>query len=232
MMLFCAFGMLFGIQPQSKGKLVCAPRYLFRYFFGWGIINIQGCEPFMECFVVKKGGDISYNRVMHWFMIYGSRVIYRNITIKYGIHWCGNTFKYVLLLAGSVDFIEQEIPFINQNTNSKLIFDTFVQDKLACVLIKYGCTNEIMMNDDNLESNLPTSSLLKMCCLVQVLVQVELCFYCPVAGDELTVCVLHNLTLQVNLFSVKIIYWPPQFTWKYNGMFINGHKSRCGRLRV
>ena len=84
------------------------------------------------------------------------------------------------------------------------------------------------MNDDNLESNLPTSSLLKMCCLVQV----ELCVYCPVAGDELTVSVLHNLTLQVNLFSGKIIYWLPQFTGKYNGMFINGHKSRCGRLRV
>ena len=50
---------------------------------------------------------------------------------------------------------------------------------------------EIMTNDDNLESNLPTSSLLKMCCLVQV----ELCVYCPVAGDELTVSVLHNLTL-------------------------------------
>ena len=27
---------------------------------------------------------------------------------------------------------------------------------------------EIMMNNDNLESNLLTSSLLKMCCLVQV----------------------------------------------------------------
>ena len=33
---------------------------------------------------------------------------------------------------------------------------------------------EIMANDDNLESNLITSSLLKMCCLVQVLLQVEL----------------------------------------------------------
>ena len=87
---------------------------------------------------------------------------------------------------------------------------------------------EIMTNDDNLESNLPTSSLLKMCCLVQV----ELCVYCPVAGDELTVSVLCNLTLQVNLFSGKIIYWLPQFTQKYNGMFINGHKRRCGRLRV
>ena len=54
-------------------------------------------------------------------------------------------------------------------------------------MIKYRCTNEeIMMNDDNLESNLPTSSLLKMCCMVQV----ELCVYCPVAGDELTVCVM------------------------------------------
>ena len=86
---------------------------------------------------------------------------------------------------------------------------------------------EIMTNDDNLEPNLPISSL-KMCCLVQV----ELCVYCLVAGDELTVSVLHDLTLQVNLFSGKIIYWLPQFTWKYNGMLINGHKSRCGRLRV
>ena len=99
-------------------------------------------------------------------------------------------------------------------------------------MIKYGCMNEIMTNDDNLESNLPTSSLLKMCCLVQVLVQVELCVYCLVAGDELTVSVLCDLTLQVNLFSGKIIYWLPQFTRKYNGMFINGHKIRCGRLRV
>ena len=96
---------------------------------------------------------------------------------------------------------------------------------MSYVLIKY---REIMTNDDNLESNLPTSSLLKMCCLVQV----ELCVYCPVAGDELTVSVLCDLPLQVNLFSGKIIYWLPQFTRKYNGMFINSHKSRCGRLRV
>ena len=54
-----------------------------------------------------------------------------------------------------------------------------------------------MMNDDNLESNLLTSSLLKMCCLVQV----ELCVYYLVAGDELTVSVFTDLTLQVNLFS-------------------------------
>ena len=58
---------------------------------------------------------------------------------------------------------------------------------------------EIMINDDNLESNLPTSSLLKMCSLVQV----ELCVYCPMAGDELTLSVLWDLTLQVNLFSRK-----------------------------
>ena len=44
---------------------------------------------------------------------------------------------------------------------------------------------EIMMNHDNLESNLLTSSLLKMCCLVEV----ELCVYCLVAGDELIVSV-------------------------------------------
>ena len=67
-----------------------------------------------------------------------------------------------------------------------------------------------MMNDDNLESNLLTSSLLKMCCLVQV----ELCVYCPVAGDELRILCSGDLTLQVNLFSEKIIYWLPQFTWK------------------
>ena len=58
---------------------------------------------------------------------------------------------------------------------------------------------EIMTNDDNLESNLLTSSLLKICCLVQV----ELCIYCPVAGDVLTVSVYRDLTLQVNLFSGK-----------------------------
>ena len=56
---------------------------------------------------------------------------------------------------------------------------------------------EIMTKDDNLDSNLLTSSLLKMCCLVQV----ELCVYCPVAGDELTVSVYRDLSLQVNLFS-------------------------------
>ena len=33
---------------------------------------------------------------------------------------------------------------------------------------------EIMMNDDSLESKLLTSSLLKICCLVQDLLQVEL----------------------------------------------------------
>ena len=52
-----------------------------------------------------------------------------------------------------------------------------------------------MTNDDNLKSNLLTSSLLKMRCLVQV----ELCVCCPVAGDELTVSVFTDLTLQVLL---------------------------------
>ena len=51
-----------------------------------------------------------------------------------------------------------------------------------------------MMNDDNLESNLLTSSLLNICSMVQV----ELCVYCPVAGNELTVNVYRDLTLQVN----------------------------------
>ena len=59
---------------------------------------------------------------------------------------------------------------------------------------------EIMTNDDNLESNLLTSSLLKMCCLVQV----ELCVYCPVTGDEMTVCVFTDLTLQVNVFIYSV----------------------------
>ena len=76
---------------------------------------------------------------------------------------------------------------------------------------------EIMTNDDNLESNLLTSNLLKMCCLVQV----ELCVYCPVAGDELTVSVFTDLTLQVNLFSGNRFYWLLQFTRKCNGPFMS-----------
>ena len=86
---------------------------------------------------------------------------------------------------------------------------------------------EIMMNDDNLESNLLTSSLLKMCSLVQV----ELCVYCPVAEDELALSVLCDLTLQVNLLSGNVIYWLPQFTWKYNGMFISILSGRCDRCK-
>ena len=87
---------------------------------------------------------------------------------------------------------------------------------------------EIMTNNDNVESSLLTSSLLKMCSLVQV----ELGVYCLVAGDKLTLSVLHDLTLQVNLFSGNVIYWLPQFTQKYNGMFLNSHESRCGRSGV
>ena len=64
------------------------------------------------------------------------------------------------------------------------------------------------------------------------LAQVELCVYCLVAGDELTLSVLRDLTLQVNLFSGNVIYWLLQFTRKYNGLLINGHKSRCGRSGV
>ena len=61
------------------------------------------------------------------------------------------------------------------------------------------------------------------------LVQAELCVYCPVAGDELTLSVLCNLTLQVNLFSGNVIYWLLQFTRKYNGMFISilSGRSKC-----
>ena len=50
---------------------------------------------------------------------------------------------------------------------------------------------EIMMNDDNLESSLLTSNLLK------ILVQVEH-LYCSVAGGELTESVFRDLTLPVN----------------------------------
>ena len=35
----------------------------------------------------------------------------------------------------------------------------------------------------------------------------SLCVYGPVAGDELTLSVLHDLTLQVNLFSRNVVYW-------------------------
>ena len=69
-------------------------------------------------------------------------------------------------------------------------------------------------------------------CKMFSLVQAELCVYCPVAGDELTLSVLCNLTLQVNLFSGNVIYWLPQFTRKYNGMFLNSHKSMCDRSGV
>ena len=45
-----------------------------------------------------------------------------------------------------------------------------------------------------------------MCSLLQDLLQVELCVYCPVAGDELAVSVFTDLTLQVNLFSRNRFY--------------------------
>ena len=45
-----------------------------------------------------------------------------------------------------------------------------------------------------------------MCSLAQDLLQIELCVYHPVAGDELTVSVFTDLTLQVNLFSKNRFY--------------------------
>ena len=65
-------------------------------------------------------------------------------------------------------------------------------------LDKVRMYEEIMTNDDNLESNLLTSSLLKMCCLVQV----ELCVYCPVAGDELRE--LENDSCTLNLLAITV----------------------------
>ena len=59
----------------------------------------------------------------------------------------------------------------------------------------------------------------------------ELCVYCLVARDELNLSVLCDLTLQVNLFSGKVIYWLPQFTWMYNGMFISILRDRCDRFK-
>ena len=53
---------------------------------------------------------------------------------------------------------------------------------------------EIMVNDDNLECNLLTSNFLKKTSGLQV----ELCVYCPVAGDELRILCSGDLTLQVN----------------------------------
>ena len=43
--------------------------------------------------------------------------------------------------------------------------------------------------------------------------------------------VLHDLTFQVNLFSGNVIYWLPQFTQKYNGMFISILSDRCDRFK-
>ena len=92
---------------------------------------------------------------------------------------------------------------------------------------KVRMSEEIMTNDDNLESNLLTSSLLKMCCLVQV----ELCVYCPVAGVELTRICSGDLTLQVNVFSGNRFYWLSQFTQKCNGPFMSILSYRCGRSK-
>ena len=53
---------------------------------------------------------------------------------------------------------------------------------LLVVMIKY---KEIMMNDDNLESNLLTSSLLKK--MSGLHAGTSLTVYCSVAGDELMI---------------------------------------------
>ena len=97
--------------------------------------------------------------------------------------------KHVLLLTLTFPLIYCDFhchPFYNIGTGQ---FGGQVGDKVQMY-------EEIMMNDDNLESNLPTSSLLKMRCLAQV----ELCVYCLVAGDELTRICSGDLPLQVNLF--------------------------------
>ena len=81
-----------------------------------------------------------------------------------------------------------------------LLLSLHVTGKLE-IIDEVQMYEEIMTNDDNLESNLLTSSLLKMCCLVQV----ELYgVWCPVAGDELTVSVYRDFTLQVNLFIYSV----------------------------
>ena len=86
---------------------------------------------------------------------------------------------------------------------------------------------EIMMNDDNLKSNLLTSSLLK--CVL--LYKLNCVFTAQWQEMNLTLNVLCDLTLQVNLFSGNVIYWLPQFTRKYNGMFISILSGRCGRSK-
>ena len=84
---------------------------------------------------------------------------------------------------------------------------------------------EIMMNDDNHESNLLTPILLKI--LVQVLLHVE-----PDVCEEEVEVTEESLLFIPLVSSVNRLYWLSQFTRKYNGLLIKSHKSRCGRLGV
>ena len=86
---------------------------------------------------------------------------------------------------------------------------------------------EIMTNDDNLESNLQTSILLKI--LVQAVLHVEPEVCEEVRGDWRVTAIYTTI---VNCYKCHRFYWLSQFTWKYNGLLIKSHKSRCGRSGV
>ena len=62
---------------------------------------------------------------------------------------------------------------------------------------------EIMMNDDNLESNLLTSSLLKKTSGLHA--GTSLTVYCSVAGDELKRMCTGDLPLQVNFAVGRLV---------------------------
>ena len=80
---------------------------------------------------------------------------------------------------------------------------------------------EIMTDDDNHESNLLTSILLKI--LVQVLLHVE-----PDVCEEEVEVTEESLLFIPLVSSVNRLYWLSQFTQKYNELLIKSHKSRYG----
>ena len=86
---------------------------------------------------------------------------------------------------------------------------------------------EIMMNDDNLESTLLTSSLLKIRSLY------KFCYMLSRMSEKKKWEVTGESLLFILLVSsVNRFYWLSQFTQKYNGLLIKSHKSGCGRLGV
>ena len=92
--------------------------------------------------------------------------------------------------------------------------------------------------DNNLESNLPTSSLLKIHSLYKfcykLRIELEICvvsklkYKSEMCGWRFTS--IYTIATSVKCHKCHRFYWLSQFTQKYNGLLIKSHKSRCGRL--